>query len=389
MSEARAPSRIRMTEGLGAIPPAAWDACAAPGGVRANPFLTHAFLSSLEEAGCVGPGTGWTPAHLLLETGAGDLLAAAPAYFKSHSQGEYVFDHGWAEALERAGGRYYPKLQLAVPFTPVTGHRFLVRPDTDRPQAERALLSGAVELAARAGASSVHVTFLTRDEYTRLGTDEMLRREDQQFHWTNEGYESFEAFLASLASRKRKDLRKERAPFAEAGISFRWLRGREITEGHWDAVFAFYMDTASRKWGRPYLNRQVFSLIGERLGEAVVLILAERAGRPIAGALNLLGTDTLFGRYWGCIEDHPFLHFETCYYQAIDYAIAHGLARVEAGAQGAHKVARGYRPVTTYSLHWIAHAGLRAAVARYLEAERSAVAEDRAFLEDHTPFRKG
>ncbi|MCP5433694.1 MAG: N-acetyltransferase [Alphaproteobacteria bacterium] len=383
------PARARVVTGLGEVAPALWDALGGEEGPRQNPFLRHAFLAALEESGSVGPGTGWTPSHLLLEGSDGALLGAAPMYFKSHSQGEYVFDHGWAEAFERAGGRYYPKLQIAVPFTPVTGRRLLLAPNADAAAGEQGLVAGATAFATRLGVSSIHLTFLTEGEWRRLGAAGFLQRTDQQFHWINEGYRSFDDFLAALSSRKRKLVRRERAAVADAGIAFRWLTGSDLTESVWDTFFAFYMDTGSRKWGRPYLTREFFSRLSDAMGKAVLLVLAERNGAPIAGALNLIGTSTLFGRYWGTLEDHAFLHFETCYYQAIDYAIAHGLSRVEAGAQGPHKLARGYRPVTTYSAHWIAHQGLKDAVARYLVAERAAVAEEHEMLEEHLPFRHG
>ena len=379
---------------IASVPPESWDARAAPeaadGGRPVNPFLTHAFLSALEESGSASRRTGWAPMHLLARH-RGGIVGAMPLYLKGHSQGEYVFDHAWAHAFERAGGRYYPKLQSAVPFTPVTGPRLLVRPDAPvEPDAIRtALLQGAVTAAERGGFSSVHLTFCTEDEWALGGRVGLLQRTDQQFHWRNEGYESFDAFLDALASRKRKQLRKERARAVEDGIAIHWLAGDEIRPAHWEAFWAFYQDTGLRKWGRPYLTRRFFELLHERQRDDVLLVMAERDGRWIAGALNLIGRDTLFGRYWGCTEDHPFLHFETCYYQAIDYAIRHGLGAVEAGAQGGHKIARGYVPVTTRSLHWIGHAGLRDAVARYLEAEREAVAHESTALADLAPFRKG
>ena len=317
----------------------------------------------------------------------GEVVAAAPCYAKSHSQGEYVFDHGWADAYERAGGRYYPKLQVSVPFTPVTGPRLLVSPQADRDTARAALVAGLRALREKIGASSIHLTFLPKADWDALGEDGLLQRVDQQFHWLNEGYAGFDDFLAALPSRKRKTIRRERRDALGAGITVEILTGREITEAHWDAFFAFYMDTGSRKWGRPYLNRRFFSLVGERMPERLVLFLARRAGRYIAGAINFVGDTTLYGRNWGCIEDHPFLHFELCFYQAIDYAIAHGLARVEAGAQGEHKLARGYRPVATYSAHDIADPALRRAVAEYLTRERTYVAEAAAELSEALPFR--
>jgi len=388
--------KVRIANGLQGAPAAQWDALADPAaadpagpvGETFNPFVSHAFLSALEDSGCVGGRSGWQPVHILVEAGgAGEIVAAAPCYAKSHSQGEYVFDHGWADAYERAGGRYYPKLQVSVPFTPVTGPRLLVSPQADRDTARAALVAGLRALREKIGASSIHLTFLPKADWEALGEDGLLQRIDQQFHWLNEGYAGFDDFLAALSSRKRKMIRRERRDALGAGITVEILTGREITEAHWDAFFAFYMDTGSRKWGRPYLNRRFFSLVGERMPERLVLFLAKRAGRYIAGAINFVGDTTLYGRNWGCIEDHPFLHFELCFYQAIDYAIAHGLARVEAGAQGEHKLARGYRPVATYSAHDIADPALRRAVAEYLTRERSYVAEAATELSEALPFR--
>ncbi|HKG82923.1 MAG TPA: GNAT family N-acetyltransferase [Beijerinckiaceae bacterium] len=389
--------QVRVAESLKAVAAAQWDAMANPPGPDAqagdasgdthNPFVSHAFLSALEDSGCVGGRSGWQPVHILVEAGAGEVVAAAPCYVKSHSQGEYVFDHGWADAYMRAGGRYYPKLQVSVPFTPVTGPRLLVSPQADRDTARAALVAGLRALREKIGASSIHLTFLPKADWDALGEDGLLQRVDQQFHWLNDGYAGFDDFLAALSSRKRKTIRRERRDALGAGITVEILAGRELTEAHWDAFFAFYMDTGSRKWGRPYLNRRFFSLVGERMAERLVLFLAKRAGRYIAGAINFVGDTTLYGRNWGCIEDHPFLHFELCFYQAIDYAIAHGLARVEAGAQGEHKLARGYRPVATYSAHDIADPALRRAVAEYLTRERTYVAEAAAELSEALPFR--
>ncbi|MBD8890101.1 GNAT family N-acetyltransferase [Roseibium litorale] len=353
-----------------------------------NPFLSHAFLSSLEEAGCAAARTGWLPRHLVLEDGSGAVLGAVPAYLKTHSQGEYVFDHGWADAFERAGGDYYPKLQVSVPFTPATGRRFLLAPSIDQTSGMTALASGLVEVARRSGASSVHATFMTEPEWVTLGELGYLQRTDQQFHFENRSYENFDHFLSELNSRKRKSVKKERREALSAGIEIEWVTGSDLTEAHWDAFHTFYMDTGSRKWGRPYLNRKFFSLIGERLADRILLIMAKRNGHYIAGALNLIGSDTLFGRNWGCTEHHPFLHFEVCYYQAIEFAIAHKLKRVEAGAQGEHKLARGYLPSLTRSAHWIAHEGLRDAVADYLERERAAIAQEAEILTEHAPFRQ-
>ncbi|NBN63749.1 GNAT family N-acetyltransferase [Microvirga tunisiensis] len=401
-------ARLRILEGLRDIAAPVWDGLANPSFVRAddgrlaprspeaggdpvpyNPFLSHAFLEALEASGCVGGRSGWIPRHLVLEDGNGTALGAVPAYLKTHSQGEYVFDHGWAEAFHRAGGSYYPKLQVSVPFTPATGRRFLTSPLQDRDSLTAALAEGLVEVCRLSGASSVHATFLTEPEWTLLGTEGYLQRTDQQFHWLNRDYASFEAFLDDLASRKRKTIRKERREALENGISIEWLTGSDITEAHWDAFFAFYMDTGARKWGRPYLNRAFFSLIGERMANQILLVMARRNGRYIAGAINFIGSDTLYGRNWGCIEHHPCLHFEVCYYQAIDFAIDRGLKVVEAGAQGEHKLARGYLPTLTRSAHWIAHPGLRHAVADYLERERQAVAMDAEILAAHAPFKKG
>jgi len=389
--------QVRVAESLKAVAAAQWDAMANPPGPDAqagdasgdthNPFVSHAFLSALEDSGCVGGRSGWQPVHILVEAGAGEVVAAAPCYVKSHSQGEYVFDHGWADAYMRAGGRYYPKLQVSVPFTPVTGPRLLVSPQADRDTARAALVAGLRALREKIGASSIHLTFLPKADWDALGEAGLLQRVDQQFHWLNDGYAGFDDFLAALSSRKRKTIRRERRDALGAGITVEILAGRELTEAHWDAFFAFYMDTGSRKWGRPYLNRRFFSLVGERMPERLVLFLAKRAGRYIAGAINFVGDTTLYGRNWGCIEDHPFLHFELCFYQAIDYAIAHGLARVEAGAQGEHKLARGYRPVATYSAHDIADPALRRAVAEYLTRERTYVAEAAAELSEALPFR--
>jgi predicted N-acyltransferase len=388
---------IKAATALTAVPAADWDACANPaaglpaaGGPEApdpfNPFVSHAFLSALEDSGCVGRGTGWSPAHVLVEDKDGRLVGAAPAYLKSHSQGEYVFDYAWADAYEHAGGRYYPKLQVSVPFTPVTGPRLLARPGV--PGARSAVLDGLRALRAQAKASSVHLTFLQNEDASFLEREDLLIRNDRQFHWLNEGYGTFEDFLGALASRKRKAIRRERRDALSAGIEVEWATGAALTEAHWDAFFAFYMDTGSRKWGRPYLNRRFFALLSERMSERVLLVMAKRNGRTIAGALNLIGDTRLYGRNWGCIEDHPFLHFELCYYQAVDFAIARGLSRVEAGAQGEHKLARGYRPVTTTSAHDIADPGLRRAVAAYLVQERACVAESVEELAEATPFRR-
>jgi len=354
-----------------------------------NPFISHDFLSALEDAGTVSRQTGWQPQHLRLETSGGTLIGAVSCYLKSHSQGEYVFDHGWADAFERAGGRYYPKLQVSVPFTPATGPRLLVARGASEPTVRAALAGGLKTLTDRLGVSSAHVTFAIDEDIELLEEAGFLPRTDQQFHFRNEGYGDYADFLDTLASRKRKALRKERAAAVQDGITIDRLTGKDLTEAVWDDFFRFYMDTGSRKWGRPYLNRKFFSLIGERMADDVLLVMAKRNGRYVAGAINFIGGDRLFGRNWGCIEDHPFLHFEVCYHQAIDFAIERGLKVVEAGAQGEHKLARGYMPVTTRSAHYIAHPGLRRAVAEYLERERQEVAQIGEYLEEHGPFRKG
>lgn len=370
--------------GIGDIAAGEWDRCAETD----DPFLSHVFLSALEESGSVGPGTGWQAAPILIESQREDnrLLACAPAYLKMHSQGEYVFDHGWADAWHRAGGQYYPKLQLSVPFSPVTGRRLLLAEDSPAGLAA-SLIRGAEEVVRQNGLSSAHATFIAPEQLPLFEQAGWLLREDSQFHWENDGYESFDAFLAALSSARRKTIRKERQR-AREGLEIVHLTGEAIRPEHWDAFWIFYQDTGARKWGRPYLTRAFFDLIGERMSERIALIFALRDGRPIAGALNLIGADTLYGRYWGCVEEVPFLHFELCYYQAIDFAIARGLKRVEAGAQGGHKLVRGYRPVATWSAHYIANDNFRAAVARFLQQERRSVSQDRLWLEERTPFRK-
>jgi uncharacterized protein len=406
--------RIRIVPTLAAVPAAAWDVCAGAMGSEAaslvqsvkptrednsppelstrgqvaNPFISHSFLSSLEVSNSVGGRTGWQPRYLLAEDAAGALLGAAPAYVKSHSQGEYVFDQSWAEAFERAGGDYYPKLQVAVPFTPVTGPRLLARPGPQAAAVRGALADALVEITTASGLSSAHVTFATEAEWDILGKRGFLQRTDQQFHWQNAGYATFDNFLIQLASRKRKTIRRERKDALAPGIEVCWLTGSDLTEAVWDTFFAFYMDTGSRKWGRPYLTRQFFSIVGQTMRDRILLVMAKRAGRWIAGAINFIGANTLYGRNWGAVEHHPFLHFEVCYYQAIDYAIAHKLERVEAGAQGEHKLARGYLPHTTYSAHFIANPGLRRAVAEYLARERAYVQAAGEELAAAAPFRK-
>ena len=378
--------RIRVLPSIGEIPAAAWDACA--GDATANPFTRHAFLSALEVSRSACARTGWQPQHLVAETAGGGIAGVLPCYLKSHSLGEYVFDRGWAEAYERVGGRYYPKLQVAVPFTPATGQRFLVAPGADVETIRAGMAQGLVELAKLRDASSAHVTFMTEAEWRALGDRGFLLRTDQQFHWDNTGFGSFEDFLAALSSRKRKTIRRERRDALTNGIEVVWLTGSDLTEAAWDAFFAFYMDTGSRKWGRPYLTRAFFSLIGETMANETVLIMARRAGRFIAGAINFIGDGALFGRHWGAVEQHPFLHFEICYYQAIEFAIARKLARVEAGAQGEHKLARGYLPNTTYSAHYIADLGFRRAIADYLKRERAYVEAAGQELLAASPFRK-
>ena len=353
-----------------------------------NPFTSFAFLSSVEESGSATAETGWMGHHLLLEE-EGRLIGAIPCYLKSHSQGEYVFDHGWADAFHRAGGSYYPKLQASIPFTPATGPRLLVRQGENVVRVQSLLAQGLEQVCRELGTSSAHVTFLPHGEIPALTEAGFLQRTDQQFHFINRGYADHEAFLAELSSSKRKNLRKERRIALENGISIDWLTGSDLTEEIWDQFFRFYIDTGSRKWGRPYLTRFFYSLVGERMPDDILLVMAKRNGRYVAGAINFIGAGALYGRHWGCIEDHPFLHFEVCYHQAIDFALYKGLARVEAGAQGEHKLARGYEPVITHSAHFIAHPGLRRAVADYLEHERREVAQIGEYLGEHTPFRKG
>lgn len=361
------------------IDPVLWDKLG-----DGNPFTTHRFLNALEQSGSVGPGTGWQTLHLSVERD-GQIVGVAPLYAKSNSQGEYIFDHGWAESYARAGGQYYPKLQCAVPFTPATGSRLL----SPEPDVQRALLAGMAQVVEQARISGAHVTFCTAEEAKLGGDVGFLPRTSQQFHWINRDYGSFDDFLAELSSRKRKALRKERERAQAFGGTIRALHGDQIEPHHWDAFWAFYQDTGSRKWGRPYLTRTFFELVHETMRDDIVLVLAEREGRAIAGALNFIGPDALYGRYWGCIEDHPFLHFELCYHQAIDWAIAHGLGRVEAGAQGEHKLARGYVPVEIHSLHWVRDEGFLRALADYLDRERDAVGEEIEMLTDYAPFRKG
>jgi predicted N-acyltransferase len=394
--------RVTAVNAIGEVSAASWDACAQAHPICEkparqalspdqdnvfNPFLSHNFLSALESSKSVGGHSGWHVQHVLVQAADGRLLAAAPCYLKSHSRGEYVFDYGWAEAYARAGGNYYPKLQVAVPFTPATGPRLLVRSGPQSDEMRRVLAAGLVDLCRIDDASGVHVTFATEPEYRFLGELGFLQRMDQQFHWENNGYGNFDDFLAALAARKRKTIRRERHDALQNDISVHWLTGSDLTEDIWDHFFAFYMDTGSRKWGRPYLTRPFFSLVGETMRERILLVMAKRAGHWIAGAINFIGSNTLFGRHWGAVEHHPFLHFELCYYQAIDYAIAHKLPRVEAGAQGEHKIARGYMPVTTYSAHYIADPALRRAIDDYLKRERAYVTAAGTELAAAGPYR--
>ncbi|WP_370049697.1 MULTISPECIES: GNAT family N-acetyltransferase [Salipiger] len=381
---------VNILTSLDQIAPGDWDACACPeaadGGRPSDPFTTHRFLHALEASGSVGRGTGWEPRYLSAELD-GEIIAVAPLYAKGHSQGEYIFDHNWAHAYESAGGDYYPKLQIAVPFTPATGRRFLTRPGHEATGIS-ALVQGAVQFAAQNELSSLHATFCTEAEAIAGERMGLLRRVTQQFHWENHGYADFDAFLASLSSRKRKNIRKERRTAHDFGGEIRMLSGDEIEAEHWDSFWHFYQDTGARKWGTPYLTRAFFEIAHETLRDDIAMVIATREGRDVAGALNFIGRDALYGRYWGCVEDHPCLHFEACYYQAIDFAIRHGLERVEAGAQGEHKLARGYLPTETHSLHWIADRGFADAVARYLEEERRAIGQDIEILTAYGPFRK-
>lgn len=374
----------RVVKSIGEISATDWDACAGAD----NPFVSHAFLAALEESGSAALETGWAPHHMLLEDALGQVQGVAPLYLKNHSQGEYVFDHGWADAFERAGGAYYPKLQLCVPFSPVTGPRLMVRPGPDADASRRALIAACMELTERANVSSLHVTFATEDDWQALADAGFLQRSDRQFHWTNDGYADFDGFLASLASRKRKAVRRERRGALASGLTIEVLTGNDIKSIHWDAFFACYVETSHGKWGYPYLNREFFTRLGETLAHKVALIMASDDGRYVAGALNLIGADTFYGRNWGCIGHYPFLHFEVCYYSAIEFAIERGLKYVEAGAQGHHKIARGYLPVRTHSAHWISHAGLRDAIEDYLGHERDAVDDEIEALADYSPFRK-
>lgn len=381
--------KLNIHKTISDISAADWNRCANPVDQDYNPFLDHAFLAALEQSKSATPETGWGAHHLsLTDERSNQICAVMPLYLKSHSQGEYIFDHGWADAFHRAGGQYYPKLLCAIPFTPASGRRLLVAPGDNSEMLATALAQEAAAMTEQLGLSSLHLNFLTEQEWRKLGSEGFLLRTDQQFHWLNAGYRHFDDFLADLSSRKRKNLKKERQKAVENDIEIEWVTGNELTEAHWDAFYGFYLDTGFRKWGEPYLKRDFFSRIQTGMADRTLLIMAKRAGQYVAGALNFIGSRTLFGRHWGCSEDHPFLHFECCYYQAIDFAIARGLKRVEAGAQGTHKLARGYVPTRTYSAHHIPHEGFRAAVENYLEQERRHVENDMSVLSTHTPFKQ-
>ncbi len=380
--------RVDIVRSLSSVPPAVWDACANPqdtGPRPKDPFTTHRFLLALEQSGSVGDGTGWDPFYLIAYAGE-TAIGVAPLYLKHHSQGEYIFDHNFAHAYERAGGQYYPKLQVAVPFTPATGRRFLVRPE-HKDIATSALVQAAQRLALNNGLSSLHITFCTDDEYSQASDLGLMQRVSQQFHWRNDTYASFDAFLATLSSRKRKNIRKEREVANQFGGEFEILSGDDIQPIHWDYFWQFYQDTGARKWGSPYLTRSFFDIAHETLRDDILLVMARKDDKYIAGALNFIGSDTLFGRYWGCLEHYPCLHFEACYYRAMDFAISNGLDRIEAGAQGEHKLSRGYMPSETYSLHWFADEGFAQAVESYLKAERDAVKDDIEILTAYGPFK--
>jgi predicted N-acyltransferase len=360
-----------------------WDACAG----SENPFLSHAFLHALEASKCATARTGWQPQHVVIQDDNGQIVGVVPMYLKSHSMGEYVFDRGWAEAFERAGGSYYPKLQVAVPFTPVPGRRILLRPDFDKPNALRAAMAALADLAEQSGVSSLHVTFPNGEQAAAFGAAGWLVRQGIQYHWENAGFATFDAFLAALSHGKRKSIRKERREVAEQGLVLERLTGPDLRPEHWEHFYDFYLATSEHKWGRPYLNLDFFRRLGAAMADRVLLVMAKKNGRYVGGALNLIGRDTLYGRNWGCRGDYKHLHFETCYYQAIEFAIGRGLQRVEAGAQGEHKLQRGYLPRPTWSAHWIANENFRDAVARYLERETEAVENEREALEEHSPFK--
>ena len=378
---------IRVLGGINEILAEDWDACAGPD----DPFCSHAFLAALEESGSVSLETGWLPHHIALENGANDILAVAPLYLKNHSYGEYVFDWAWADALHRAGGKYYPKLQLAIPFTPVTGRRFLIRQNlstSKQREIKQTMLSGLIKLAEKLQVSSFHITFPSKEEWDIFGQNGLLKRTDRQFHWINNGFVTFEDFLTTLSSRKRKGIRKERRTVLENNIVVHFLTGEKIKKHHWDSFFSFYQNTADKKWGQAYLNRSFFLQIGKNLGKNLLLVMAEKEGRFVGGALNLIGKDALFGRYWGCLEEFKFLHFEICYYRSMDFAIKNCLRRVEAGAQGHHKLQRGYLPSPTYSAHWIANDAFKKAIAHYLEEETRAINGEIKSLNKLSPFKK-
>lgn len=383
---------IRVHDSIASISQSDWNRLTAtvrtPEDRAYNPFVSYPFLQALEESGCATVQTGWHGQHLALENSRGTVLGVAPGYIKSHSQGEYVFDHAWADAYERAGGRYYPKFQASVPFTPATGPRLLVSPEVNPAAGRKALASGIAQLSEQLGISSAHVTFATQEDLTALASSGFLHRTDQQFHFENDGYSSYRDFLGTLTSRKRKNLNKERSQARSEGIEIEWITGSDLTESVMDTFFTFYTDTGQRKWGQPYLNREFYSLVSERMANDILLVMARREGRYIAGAINFIGGDTLYGRHWGCTEHQPFLHFEVCYHQAIDFAIERGLKFVEAGAQGEHKLARGYMPKTTHSAHYLPNKSFRNAVADYLEHERSEVARFGKVLSNHGPFKK-
>ena len=384
---------IKVVSSVDEIDPTVWNSLANPSSHSTleydyNPFISHEFYRSLEHSKSACRETGWLAQHMIMEQ-FDEVIGIVPCYLKNHSQGEYVFDHGWADAFERAGGDYYPKLQATVPFTPASGRRLLVGNGKDADKRRRLLAGGLQQVCEQLPVSSAHITFLTRQEWDLLGDQGFLQREDQQFHWINEGYESFDEFLEALSSRKRKNIRKERAAALEGiGITIDWLTGDQMTEDIWDTFYRFYIDTGSRKWGQPYLTRDFYTRIGETMANDIVLMMARRQGEYVAGAINFVGSHTLYGRHWGCVEDHPFLHFEVCYYQAIDYAIKHKLARVEAGAQGGHKLARGYMPQITYSSHHITHPDFRRAVEDFLVRERHAVESENELIAEHGPFKK-
>jgi hypothetical protein len=381
--DGREPTTIKVIPAINDIAVDQWDACAGP----TNPFLSHAFLSALEDSGSASAEEGWVPQHLVIEDEDGALIAAAPLYLKTHSHGEYIFDWAWADAYHRAGGEYYPKLLCAVPFTPASGPRLLIHPDADSDLAN-VLIRGMIQLAQKLDLSSLHINFLTPEQFKRCADNGMLQRVSRQFHWENRGYTTFDDFLGDLTSRKRKAIRKERRSVAESGVEIKVVTGNDLTEEHWDAFFRFYRDTTDRKWGQRYLTRRFFSLLGERMGDRVALVLAVADGTYVGGALNLIGDDTLFGRYWGSIEDYKFLHFEACYYRAIDFAIERGLKWVEAGAQGPHKIQRGYLPRETYSAHWIGNEGFSRAVENFLGQEKKEIEEEMRYLAEGSPFRK-